>query len=347
MDVVCPHCNALFFRGEHQACCKDGQLCDELLPKLVAFEEIPDALKQLYDGESELSKEFFQNIRLLNSIFSFTSLGISKGLTREQAIQINSSLGGFSIVIHGQIFHQISPLLPRPGTERTGAQVLFFDSHWEELHRRGELCKQKKAPVSEELLKLIQDVLHEYNELYKVYKPIGLEVINDQNAVSMVIVDDFRKFTVTKGEKKLYDRPSVDDLAGLITQKGEKSFSRDIIIQKNDNNLQRISESHPANDPLSYALLFVKGDMGWSPEMTYKKSVKSTTANRERASAAREKNNSDLEPKQEPRTANTDSLKEHPTSKTIQLTASITLFMFMNFFLHVRKGYFNLLFKGK
>lgn len=126
MDVMCPHCQALFFRGEHQACCKDDQLCKELLPKLVAFEEIPDALKQLYDEKSPLSKEFFQNLRLLNSIFSFTSLSISKGLTREQAIQINSSLGGFSIVIHGQNFHKISPLLPCPGTERTGARAKLF-----------------------------------------------------------------------------------------------------------------------------------------------------------------------------------------------------------------------------
>ena len=188
MDVVCPFCQALFFRGEHQACCKKGQLCRELLPKLVVFEEIPDVLKLLYDGNSPLSKEFFEKIRMLNSIFSFTSLGISKGLTHEQAIQINSSLGGFSIVIHGQIFHQIGPLLLRPGTASTGAQVLFFDSHWEELQRRSELCSN--APVSEELLQLIQEVLHKYNELYEQYKAIGLKVINDSSAVSMVIVDD-------------------------------------------------------------------------------------------------------------------------------------------------------------
>lgn len=129
MDVVCPNCKALFFEGEHQSCCKNGQLSSVLMPKLLAFEDIPQVFRELYDGRSEYSKEFFEKIRILNSVFSFTSLGVSKKLTRDEAIQINSSLGGYSLVIHGQIFHQISPLLPREGTKRTGSQVLFFDSH--------------------------------------------------------------------------------------------------------------------------------------------------------------------------------------------------------------------------
>ena len=110
INVTCKHCNALFFKEETQSCCKNGQLIEALLPKLIELENLPEHFRELYDSTSQLSKEFFENIRLLNSIFSFTSLGISKGLSREQAIQINS-LGGFSIVLHGQIFHQISPLI--------------------------------------------------------------------------------------------------------------------------------------------------------------------------------------------------------------------------------------------
>ena len=91
------------------------------------FEEV----RGLYDGTSNLPKEFFDNIRLLNSIFSFTSLGISRHFTREQAIQTNGTLGGFSVVIHGQLFHQINPLLPREGTKRTGSEIMLFDSQWE------------------------------------------------------------------------------------------------------------------------------------------------------------------------------------------------------------------------
>ena len=104
-----------------------------------------------------------------------------------------------------------------------------------------------KSPVSDELLKLIQDTLHLYNELYKIYKPIGLEVINEQNAVSMVIVDDFRKIRIKKCDQKLYSRPSADDFAGLIADKGQSEYSRDICVQKHDCKLQCISESHPAD----------------------------------------------------------------------------------------------------
>lgn len=338
MNVVCRHCRALFFAGEAQSCCKNGQLCSLLMPKLLAFEDLPRAFKELYDERSPYSVEFFEKLRILNSVFSLATLGHSGGLTRDQAIQVNSSLGGFTVVIHGQLFHQISPLLPRSGTERTGSQVLFYDSHWEELQRRGELCACNKPPVSEELLKLIQDTLHLYNKLYKVYKPIGLQAINEENVVSMVIIDDFRKFRIKKCEQKVYERPSVDELAGLITEKGEHHFSRDIRVQKIDNKLQRISESHPANDPLGFALLFVKGTLGWSPEMVYPAINKTG-----KVSAPNEP---------EPPSDADDKFIDacHSDTKRIKLNTTlktVTLFMFMNFFLHIRKGTFNLLFKGK
>lgn len=311
------------------------------MPKLLAIEDLPEAFKELYNARSALSEEFFQKHRMLNSIFSLASNGFSGGLTRDQAIQVNSSLGGFSVVIHGQLFHQISPLLPRPGTERTGSQVLFYDSHWEELQRRGKLCEGNKSPVSEELLKVIQDVLHLNNKLYKVYKPIGLQAINEENVVSMVIVDDFRKFRIKKSEQKLYERPSVDELAGLITEKGEQHFKRDIRVQKIGEKLQRISESHPANDPLGFALLFVKGTLGWSPEMVFKAVKK--TRNVSAVSA-----DSDQEP---PSDADDEFLDAcHSDTKRIKpktTLATLTLFMYMNFFLHIRNGTFNLLFKGK
>ena len=58
-------------------------------------------------------------------------------------------------------------------------------------------------------------------------------------------------------------------MAVLIADKGESEFTRDIVVQKKDNKLQSTSESHPANDALSYTLIFVNGDLVWSPEMTY------------------------------------------------------------------------------
>lgn len=352
MDVVCTHCRALFFAGEKQFFCKNGKLCSVLMPKLLAFEDIPQVFKELYDGQSEHSNEFFEKIRILNSVFSFTSLGISSGLTRDQAIQINSSLGGYSLVIHGQTFHQISPLLPRSGTKRTCSQVLFFDSPWEELQRRGELCK---SPVSDELLKLIQDTLHLYNELYKIYKPIGLEVINEQNAVSMVIVDDFRKIRIKKCDQKLYSRPSADDFAGLIADKGQSEYSRDICVQKHDCKLQCISESHPANDALAYTLIFVKGELGWSPKMKYL-DVSPRKAKKDQSRDAANEDEPDRfhaeQQKHRPQADSDGEILNDCLPETKKITsktrlATLTLYLFMNFFLHVRMETFNLLFKGK
>ena len=85
----------------------------------------------------------------------------------------------------------------------------------------------------------------------------------------MLIVDDFRKIKIRKTEQKLYVKPTVDDTAALIADRGEANFKRDIVVQKNDSKLQRINESHPASDALGYTLVYIKGDLGWSPEMVY------------------------------------------------------------------------------
>ena len=175
MNVVCSHCQALHFAGELQSCCKNGPLTPVLFPKLLQLEDIPQIIKDLFDGHSKHSAEFFDNIRFPNGQFSLTSFGISSNLSRDQAIQTNSDSGGFSLVIHGQLYHLISPLVPRSGTAPTYSQMLFFDSHFEELERRQEVCEKNKVIVSKELLELIQRELHRINRLYKNYKAVGMD----------------------------------------------------------------------------------------------------------------------------------------------------------------------------
>ena len=380
MDVVCRHCQAVFFPGELQACCKNGQLSDVLFPKLLAYENIPDSIKELYDGHHEHSDQFFQNIRLLNSALSPASLGISSHLTRNEAIKVDCSLGGYSFVVHGQLYRQISPLLPRPGTEPTLSQLLFYDSEYE-LRRRAEICKSGK--VSKKLLEWLQKELHAVNKLFNKYKAIGTQIIENPNGhAAMVIVEDFKKLQIKQVHPKLYDKPSANDLAALVPE--NSTFNRDIIVQKHGDHLERISESHPAADPLSMALIYVNGDLGWSPKMQYEAIVSVT---KKQSQAVRlpnetdddlpedhddetEPDNSDQDPSDEdvqreqigdPKSlpdGNTSNWSPQenefvpelfdgfePVSLTTKLT-TLTLYLFVNFFLHVRKDCFNLLFKG-
>ena len=96
LNQVCMYCKALFFEGEQQNCCRSGDIAKALLPKLYEAEnELPQLFKDLFDGVHQHSTVFKENIRKLNSVFSFTSLGVSRQLGRSQAIQANSTLGNF------------------------------------------------------------------------------------------------------------------------------------------------------------------------------------------------------------------------------------------------------------
>lgn len=370
MNVMCRHCQALFFRDELQSCCKNGQVNKVLFRKLKEFEDIPQFFQDLYDGRSEYSKEFFDNIRILNTAYSLTSLGVSKHLSNERhkAIRTDFKFGGFTMVIHGQLFHQISPLLPRPGTAPTFSQVLFYDSEYE-LKRRKEVCSENKVAVSDGLLTKLQQELHRVNKLYKNYKAVGTEIIRQSELVQMEIVEDFEKLKIRKAERKLYNRPSANDLAGLLNS--DQKFSRDIVVQKHGDHLERISESHPAIDAMGYVLLFPNGDLGWSPNMTYQVVVKvekwpAQDSSEECVLEARlrpvqpllgdqidspepinEQHLNDSQLHGSTLDSDDDFLDGYKRVSIQTKAAALTLFIFMNFFLHVRKDCFNLLFKCK
>ena len=137
------------------------------------------------------------------------------------------------------------------------SQLVFYDTTNEEIEGRDRILQDRlKTQIPRKLLDLIQNELDQKNCLYKQYKPIGREVLERDESV-MVIVDDFRSL-------KLYCRPESEDFAGCIpaNEPTGQTFSRDIIVQKQDSRFLRISESHPACHPLGYVLLHLTGQPG-------------------------------------------------------------------------------------
>lgn len=61
------------------------------------------------------------------------------------------------------------------GNEKKFSQI-FYDTDYEEL-ARDQIPQQYGGSVDQNLLSQIQTELHWSNELYKSYKPIGLEVL--------------------------------------------------------------------------------------------------------------------------------------------------------------------------
>uniref|UniRef100_T1JPI3 Uncharacterized protein n=1 Tax=Strigamia maritima TaxID=126957 RepID=T1JPI3_STRMM len=70
MDIECPHCGALHFKGEilSSRCCHKGKV------KLPPLKKYPEPLKDLLLGSDKRSQDFRTHIRQYNSLLSFASM---------------------------------------------------------------------------------------------------------------------------------------------------------------------------------------------------------------------------------------------------------------------------------
>lgn len=295
MNVECPYCGALFFKKKHtqqsfNKCCNNGKI------NLKKLEDPPDYLKKLYEYNDEKSKEFFQNIRKLNSAFSFVSIGergqgFKRGLDKDLA---SMKKGNYVYKIHGGIYHRIGSLKPSDGKEHCFSQIYFYDTEYAAVKRRNEIFENT---ISEDLLLKIQRCLEENNHLIKEFKQIGTEILNQPDS-TMVIKDNYLNVDI-----RVYNEPKENQIIGIVPNSASGlSNPREIVIKNQSDEFQIVSQYHSAIDALSYVLLFPYGEMRYNHRLFY----------------LNEKGN----------------------------ITHITLLMFMNHYLQVRKNNFNVLFKS-
>nr|XP_016492384.1 PREDICTED: uncharacterized protein LOC107811907 [Nicotiana tabacum] len=142
----CIHCHAIRFQYETPTfCCGSGSI-------KLANTEVPIPLYELLIAESEQAKEFRKNIRAYNSIFAFTSVGVT--LDKELA---SSRKGVYAFRAQGQIYHNLPSLLPQ-NDNPCYFQLYFFDTN-NELSNR--ISKLQEANLSEEIVLKISQIMDE------------------------------------------------------------------------------------------------------------------------------------------------------------------------------------------
>ncbi|XP_070025095.1 uncharacterized protein [Nicotiana sylvestris] len=142
----CIHCHAIRFQYETPTfCCGSGSI-------KLANTEVPIPLYELLIAESEQAKEFRKNIRAYNSIFAFTSVGVT--LDKELA---SSRKGVYAFRAQGQIYHNLPSLLPQ-NDNPCYFQLYFFDTD-NELSNR--ISKLQEANLSEEIVLKISQIMDE------------------------------------------------------------------------------------------------------------------------------------------------------------------------------------------
>ncbi|GAU49129.1 hypothetical protein TSUD_376720 [Trifolium subterraneum] len=228
-----------------QLCCGNGKV------QLPLLKHAPQSLQDLlFDPNNKQSKHFQQNIRMYNSMFSFTSPGMKFDK------KYNEGRGPPILRLHGQPCHRIGSMLPEEGEAPKFAQLYIYDTD-NEVANRIQSCGNNKSIDAEVVTKLGQ-MLDEYNVHAKAFrmardkiqtgnvKELKLRLIHDRNT-----------------DGRIYNHPTVSEVAALIVGDVDAGDTRDIIIQEQGGQLERINEFHSAYLGYKYPLIFPYGEDGF------------------------------------------------------------------------------------
>lgn len=106
------------------------------------------------------------------------------------------------------------------------------------------------------IVERLQRFLHEKNELVKVFK-FALEQMPSDSYNIVIRADK----TPAGEHARRFNAPTIDEVAVLIV--GENLESRDIVINRRNVGLQRVSETHRSYDALQYPLILWQGEDGY------------------------------------------------------------------------------------
>ncbi|KAG9442189.1 hypothetical protein H6P81_018043 [Aristolochia fimbriata] len=257
---VCASCNAIMWIEErvrdftkwsphYQLCCKKGKVFLPLLSRP------PQILQDLYDGKLDRNTYKFKNqVRVYNSMFSFTSIGGKIDNT------INDGNGPYTFKISGAYYHRIGSLLPHRGQQPKFVQLYIYDTEHEIQNRMPAFHgEEPNSGVDECLVQIIKDMLDSVNPYVQVFRSARDMINIYQNTELSIRILDSRQ---TVGRQ--YNAPTTSEVAAILVGDGSESNNRrDIICCTTQGMLKRINETHPSYKPLQYPLLFPHGEDGW------------------------------------------------------------------------------------
>ena len=150
--------------------------------------------------------------------------------------------------VQGQVYHRIGSMLPLPDEESQFLQIYFMGDAQVEAERRH--CAM--ADLKLDIMLPIQEMLHRTNSFVTTF-----ETALERWACTRTLhhaVEHSRRFIAL----------AVDEVAILIV--GQDLNKRDIALQKQDNQLYWVSDTHCSYNALQYPLLFCHGEDGYNFE---------------------------------------------------------------------------------
>ncbi|KAG8384022.1 hypothetical protein BUALT_Bualt04G0074900 [Buddleja alternifolia] len=228
-------------------CCQSGKVNLPLLPHSPPY--LDELLKD---------RKFMENIRSLNSMFCFTSMGgkVDKS--------VHDGRGPPCFKISGENYHRIGSLLPPPGRMNSFVQLYICDAQYEIRNRLNILRNGgDNFGIDNSIVEGLKTMLDNVNPYVQVFRS-ARDALQHNSGVNLHI-----RILHSRSNRQ-YTRPTSNEIAALIVGDDTNATGcRDIIVCKNDGYLKRISETHPSYTPLQYPILFPYGTDGWRIGIPY------------------------------------------------------------------------------
>ncbi|KAG5610821.1 hypothetical protein H5410_022102, partial [Solanum commersonii] len=204
------------------------------------------------------SSHFREKIRSYNSMFSFTSMG------GKVDVSINQTRGPRTFRLFGQNYHQIGSLLPPEGSTPKFAQLYIYDTENEVANRISAVsCGQDVNKLHAEIVADLKQMLDDNNVLAKTFRMVRDRFQENNNSnVKLKLIGK----RGTDGRR--YNLPTIPEVAALVVGDFDVSgCDRDIVIETQSGQLQRINELNAAYLALQYPLLFPYGEDGYREDI--------------------------------------------------------------------------------
>nr|CDJ90351.1 Protein Y46B2A.2 [Haemonchus contortus] len=260
MNVECESCGARHFKSESKAgratfndCCNHGNIT------LEHFTNYPRQLYQLLTNQDANAKEFREHIRNYNSAFAFASIGAQLDTPRQ---------GPYCFRIHGQIYHRIGPALPEEGQPPRYGQVYILDTSMAADERAGNPANIHCNPV---LIRSLSTLFHEINAFARAYKMLNDVALEEEaraareGRTAMPVKMIFQSSNL---DPRRYNEPTANEVAVVyVGEEGDVPAEHNLAVHLRSGGLRNVRVYDAECDPLSYPILFPRGELGWHPNM--------------------------------------------------------------------------------
>ncbi|GKA77872.1 hypothetical protein Tco_0784409 [Tanacetum coccineum] len=211
-------------------CYKGGKV---LLPR---FHDTPPPLDNLLSHDQPSTAKFKDNIRVYNSMFSFTSFGAKIDNS------INTGRAPYTFRINEQNYHRMGSLLPAEGMPPKFAQLYFFDTQNEVRNRTSAFMdKETSEDIDKHIVGDLINMLDQYSSVAQAFCMARDWCNTHSSAEFRLRLHSERKTT------RQYNAPTMSEVATIIINDfGDAHPTRDIVVDRKDKGLQRMSELHPS-----------------------------------------------------------------------------------------------------